>query len=108
VQPLPDRSLWYWIVKLPEAANRVVWQRLQELKESKTVSHVTFAESYGREKGIKESLREVLLVKFPQEGAALAEEFKDEHDVQRLKSLHRLAVLAQSPDDFRSRASSPA
>jgi hypothetical protein len=84
------------------------------------VSHVTFAEIYGREQGAKEgrkegikedtrnALREALLTKFPQEGAALAEEFKDEHDVQRLKSLHRLAVLAQSPDDFRARAASPA
>jgi hypothetical protein len=74
------------------------------------VSHVTFAEIYGREKGIKEgikeSLREALVAKFPQEGPALAEQFKDEQDVERLKSLHRHAVLAQSPDDFRSRASS--
>jgi hypothetical protein len=98
-------------LKLPEAANRAVWLRLQELKESKAVSHVTFAEIYGREKGIKEgikdSLREALLAKFPQEGAALAEQFKDEQDVERLKSLHRHAVLAQSPDDFRLRVSSP-
>jgi hypothetical protein len=72
------------------------------------MSHVTFAEIYGREKGIKEMLREALVAKFPQEGPALAEEFKDEQDVERLESLHRAAVLAQSPDDFRSRASSPA
>jgi hypothetical protein len=107
---------WYrlidWIMKLPEGANRAVWLRLQELEEPKPMSHVTFAEIYGREKGIKEgfreSLREALVAKFPQEGPALAAEYKDEQDVERLESLLRAAVLAQSPDDFRSRASSPA
>ena len=78
------------------------------------MSHVTFAEIYGREKGLKEglkeglreSLREALQAKFPQEGLALAAEFKDEQNLERLKSLLRLAVLAQSSDDFRARASS--
>ena len=70
------------------------------------MSHVTFAEIYGREKGIKESLREALVAKFPQEGPALAAEFKDVQDVDRLKFLLRAAVLAQSPDDFRARVSS--
>jgi hypothetical protein len=104
---------WYrlidWILKLPEEANRAVWLRLQELKEPKPMSHVTFAEIYGREKGIKEgikeSLREALEAKFPQEGPTLAAEFKDEQDLDRLKYLLRQAVLAQSPEDFRSRAS---
>jgi hypothetical protein len=102
---------WYrlidWIMKLPEVANRAVWLRLEELKEPNPMSHVTFAEIYGREKGVRESLREALVVKFPQEGQALAAEFAGEQDVERLKSLLRAAVLAQSPDDFRSRASSP-
>ncbi len=103
---------WYrlidWIMKLPEAPNRAVWLRLQELKEINPVPHVTFAEIYGREMGIKESLRsEALEAKFPQEGTALAAQFEGEQNVERLKSLHRAAVLAQSPDDFRSRASTP-
>jgi hypothetical protein len=110
-----DLRRWYrlidWILKLPEDANRAVWKRLEALKEPKTMSHVTFAENYGHEKGLKEGLREglkeVLVAKFPQEGAALAEQVKDEQDVERLKSLHRQAVLAQSPDDFRLRVSSP-
>src|SRR5438270_921956 len=93
------------------SSSRYQTARLEELKEPKSMSHVTFAEIYGREKGIKEgirdSLREALVAKFPQEGPALAAEFKDEQDVERLKSLVRAAVLAQSPDDFRSRASSP-
>ena len=107
-----DLRHWYrlidWILKLPEDANRAVWLRLEELKEGRTVSHVTFAEIYGREKGIKESLREALLVKFPQEGSALAAEFEGEQNIERLKALHRAAVLAQSPEDFRSRAATPA
>ena len=78
------------------------------------MSHVTFAEIYGREKGIKEgikegikdSFREALVAKFPQEGSALAAEFQDEQDLERLKSLHRAAALAQSIDDFRLRISS--
>jgi hypothetical protein len=110
-----DFQRWYrlidWIMKLPEDANHAVWLRLEEHKETKPMSHVTFAEKYYGEKGIKEgikdSLREALVVKFPQEGPALADEFKDEQDVERLKALHRHAVLAQSPDDFRSRASAP-
>jgi hypothetical protein len=109
--PDADFRRWYrlidWIMKLPEDANRAVWQRLQELKEVKTVSYVTFAEIIGREKGIRESLREALVAKFPQEGPALADQFKDEQNVERLKALHRAAVLASSPDDFRSRISSP-
>ncbi len=100
---------WYrlsdWIMKLPEQANRAVWLRLEELKEPKQMSHITFAEIYGHEKGLKEGLREVLVAKFPQEGPALAAEYQDERDVERLKSLLRLAGLAQSPDDFRARVS---
>jgi hypothetical protein len=111
-----DLQRWYrlidWIMKLPEAANRAVWLRLEELKEPKAMSHITFAEIYGHEKGLKEgvkvSLRAALEAKFPQEGAALAAEFAGEENVERLKALHRAAVLAESPDDFRSRASSPA
>jgi hypothetical protein len=105
---------WYnlidWIMKLPEAANRAVWLRLRELKESRNMTHVTFAEIFGREEGLKEglkeSLREALLAKFPEEGPSLAVEFKDEQNVDHLKFLHRQAVLAQSPDDFRSRITS--
>ena len=75
------------------------------------MSYVPFAERYfgemGLKQGIKDSLHEALVAKFPQEGPALAEEFKDEQNVERLKALLRAAVLAQSPDDFRSRISSP-
>jgi hypothetical protein len=71
------------------------------------VSHVTFAEIIGREKGIRESLREALVAKFPQEGPALAAEFESEQNVERLKGLLRAAVLAQSPEDFRASISSP-
>jgi hypothetical protein len=114
-----DFRRWYrlidWIMKLPEEANRAVWLRLEELKEPKFMSHITFAEIYGQEKGLKqglaqgvrESLREALLAKFPQEGPALAAQFEGEQDLDRLKALHRAAVLAQSPDDFRSRLSPP-
>jgi hypothetical protein len=55
---------WYrlidWIMKLPEEANRAVWRRLEALKEAKIVSHVTFAEIYGREKGLVEGRKEGL------------------------------------------------
>lgn len=99
---------WYrlvdWILKLPESANRAVWLRLEELKEPKPMSYVPFAEIYGREKGIKEALRDALEARFPQEGPELAAPFQGEQDVERLKALLRLAVLAPSPDDFRSRA----
>jgi hypothetical protein len=96
-------------------ANLAVWLRLEEFKEPKSMSHITFAEIYGREKGLKEgraeglreSLREALVAKFPQEGPALAAQFEGEQDLDRLKALHRAAVLAQSPDDFRSRLSPP-
>ena len=83
------------------------------------MSHVTYAEIFGREKGLREgiqqgikegyinSLREALLAKFPQEGAALTAEFESEQNLDRLKALHRAAVLAQSPEDFRSRVSPP-
>src|SRR6186713_883247 len=65
----------------------------------------------GRKEGAvethKELLRDALEARFPEEGAALAAEFQGEQDVDRLKFLHRQAVLAQSPDDFRSRIASP-
>lgn len=110
-----DLRRWYrlidWVMKLPEEANRAVWLRLQELKEPIAMSHVTFAEIIGREKGLKEglkgSLNEALLVKFPEQGPALVEEFKDEQEVGRVKHLLRSVVLASSLEDFRSRASSP-
>jgi hypothetical protein len=118
-----DFRRWYrlidWIMKLPEDANRAVWLRLRELTEVTNMSHVTYAEIFGREEGHKEGrkegavethkelLRDALEARFPEEGAALAAEFQGEQDVDRLKFLHRQAVLAQSPDDFRSRIASP-
>jgi hypothetical protein len=106
-----DFKRWYrlidWIMKLPEPANRAVWLRLQELKEEEAVSHVTYAEIFGREKGIKESVRDLLLAKFPEDGAALAAEIESEQNVARLKSLLLAAGLAQSPEDFRARVSTP-
>jgi len=105
---------WYRLIdrilKLPEEANRAVWLRLEELKEAKSMTYIPFAERYGQEKGLREGIREslveALVLKFPQEGPALAEEFKGVQDVERLKSLLRAAILAQSPEDFRSRVSS--
>jgi hypothetical protein len=111
-----DFRRWYrlvdWIMKLPEDANRAVWLRLRELKEPRPMSHVTYAETFGRQEGLKEgrseglkeSLREALVAKFPQEGPEVAAQFEGEQDIERLKALLRAAVLAQSPDDFRSRA----
>ena len=95
------------------------------------MGHVTFAEIYGHEKGVKEglekgvkeglekgvkeglekgvkeALHEALLAKFPQEGAELAAEFEGEQGTERLKYLLRCAVLALSPADFRLRVSTP-
>lgn len=119
---------WYrlidWIMKLPEPANRAVWLRLENLKEARALSHITFAEIIGREKGIKEgikegileghaaglreSLREALEARFPEEAATLFAPFQQEIQVDRLKFLHRAAVLAQSPEDFRTRSASSA
>lgn len=113
-----DVQHWYrlidWIMKLPEEANRSVWLRLEELKEPQSMSHVTFAERYGHEKGVKEgikeghqqSLRAALELKFPLEAATLMAEFEGEQDVERLKVLHRFAILALSVEDFRSRVAS--
>ena len=109
--PNTDLLLWYrlidWIMKLTEDANRAVWLRLKELQEPKPMSHVTFAETFGREEGIKEgikeSLQEILLAKFPQEGPTLVAEIAGVRDVDRLKALLRAAGQAQSPDDFRAR-----
>ena len=110
---------WYrlidWIVKLPEDANRAVWLRLEEIKEPKAMSHVTFAEMIGLEKGIekgrlevlKEALRDLLLTKFPREGSALVEGFEKEVNPDRLKALLRAAGLAASPEEFSSRIASP-
>src|SRR4051794_4637805 len=106
-------------MKLPEEANRAVWLRLEQLKEVHAVSHVTFAEIIGREKGLKdgraegikeglkESLREALKAKFPEEGESMAAEHENEQNIDRLKVLHRAAVLALSPEDFRARISAP-
>ena len=55
-----DFRRWYrlidWIVKLPEDANRAVWLRLQQIKEPKTMSYITFAELIGIEKGIEQGI----------------------------------------------------
>lgn len=103
---------WYrlidWIMKLPEAANRAVWLRLQELKEVSPVSYVPIGEIICRENGIRESLREALEAKFPEEAATLFAPFQQEIQVDRLKFLLRAAVLAQSPEDFRTRSASSA
>jgi flagellar biosynthesis/type III secretory pathway protein FliH len=134
---LPDQELrrWYrlidWIMKLPEEANRAVWLRLRELQEPTTMSHVTYAEIFGRQEGFKEgrseglkegrseglkegrseglkdSLREALDAKFPEEASTLFAELQSgEPDIDRLKALLRAAVLAVSPDDFRKRIAS--
>jgi flagellar biosynthesis/type III secretory pathway protein FliH len=90
------------------------------------MSHVTYAEIFGREegfkqgflegfkqgflegykKGIKDSLCLLLLAKFPQEGATLVAEFEGEQNVDLLEALLLTAGVAQSLDDFRSRLAS--
>jgi hypothetical protein len=106
-----DFRRWYrlidWIMKLPEGANRAVWLQLQQIKEPRTMSHITFAEMIGIEKGIKEALNGLLLTKFPREGPALVEEFEKEASPSRLKALLQAAGLAASLEDFRSRIASP-
>ncbi|MGL4553281.1 MAG: hypothetical protein ACRC33_19115 [Gemmataceae bacterium] len=106
-----DFRRWYrlidWIMKLSGEANRAVWLRLQEIKEPRTMSHVTFAEIIGIEKGrtegLQDALRGLLLSKFPQGGSALVEEFGDEANAERLKALLQAAGLAASLEEFRSR-----
>jgi hypothetical protein len=112
-----DLQRWYrlidWIMKLPEDANHAVWLRLRELEEPTNVSHVTYAEIFGRQEGLKEgrtegfkeALRGLLLAKFPQECPALVEEFASEASPDRLKVLLNAAGLAGSLEDFRARTS---
>jgi hypothetical protein len=116
--PGEDVAPWYrlieWIMKLPAEASRAVWQRLQELKEPKPMTYIAYSERAGHERGLKEglkatfydALREVLVAKFPQEGPALEAEFESEQDVERLKAFLRVAALATTPQDFRSRVAS--
>jgi hypothetical protein len=61
----------------------------------------------GRIVVIKEALRDLLLVKFPQEGPALMKEFEGEPNPDRLKALLQAAGLAGSLEDFRARVPSP-
>jgi hypothetical protein len=83
---------------------------VRELTEDTNMTHVTDAEIFGREEGrkegfkegLKEMVREALVVRFHKEGAALAEDFEGEQRVDRLRLLHRLAILAESPSDFRA------
>ena len=104
---------WYrlidWIMKLPEADNHAVWLRLRELQESQTMSHVTYAEIFGRQEGrsegLRDSLRLALEAKFPEASDTLFAACKGEQDPSRLTVLLRAAVQTQSPEDFLLRVS---
>lgn len=45
-----------WLMVLPEAAEREIWQELQTYEEERKVTYVTNAERFGFERGIQEGL----------------------------------------------------
>ena len=95
-----------WLLALPKEYDLRVWDRVKALKKEKIMPFVTFAERYGKEKGLIEGRKEgryeaiesVLDLRFPDFLAELMPRVKQVEDLDRLHALLQLAKKASLAD----------
>jgi hypothetical protein len=93
-----------WLMALPEALEVEFKQELSHYEAEKNMPYITSIERLGRQEGRQEALREDILavletrfVSLPDSVPARIKEISDE---DKLKTLHRKAVVTESVDAF--------
>jgi hypothetical protein len=100
-----DRLRWYryldWLLALPKEYDRVVWTRVEAMKE-KGMPFVTFAERHGFEKGEKKGTKQAIEValelRFPNTFSSLMPQVSKIDEIDRLERLLQLAKTAPLAD----------
>jgi hypothetical protein len=99
-----------WLLALPVAAQKAVWQDIAHYEEERQVTYITSVERIGIEKGRQEGLQEearrmlrhVLERRFGAVPTELLDQLESVRDVAKLEALHDLALTATSPDELRA------
>jgi hypothetical protein len=97
-----------WIMKLPEEAEALFQQDMEKFEEEKKMQYVTNAERIGIKKGIplgmikdaQEMVIEALEVRFGIATDNTIAQVRSINQRERLKSLHRQAILCETMDAF--------
>ena len=101
-----ERGRWSryldWLLALPREYDLRVWDRVKELKKEKIMPFVTFAERYGKEKGLIEgriegvvkAIETVLKLRFPKAVSVLMPRLLEVKDVDRVQHLLEVALTA--------------
>jgi len=101
-----------WLMVLPEELERSFWDTLEQYEEEKRMPYVTSVERIGRQKGREEGREEgilqkgredvidILEVRFERVPGPLRDRIQEIEDPDRLKSLHRQALLVEALEEF--------
>jgi len=105
-----------WLMPLPAEHKVPFRKKLEELKKEKPMPHITLYEEFAREEGreqgreqgreaatvetLQESIAEVLATRFGEVPGAIRERIGSLVDKQRLKELHRRAILVPKLEEF--------
>jgi hypothetical protein len=94
-----------WIMELPEAPERLVWEEITQYQEEKRMPFLTIAERIGMEKGLEKGLlkgiEEVLKLRFGEEALELMPEIRELQDPELLEAVLEAIAKAASPDQLR-------
>ena len=93
-----------WMMALPPELTQKLEVRLIEYEEKQKMTYITSIERIGIEKGMlqnaRESVLEVLKIRFEQVPPALVERIKMLDDAAVLKRLHRQSIIVESIQNF--------
>jgi hypothetical protein len=90
-----------WMMELPPPLADEFWEELKQHEEKEHVPFITTPERYGRLEGRLEDIETILEVRFGDAGTQLMPEIRLIRDAEQLKSIHRAAVTAASPEELR-------
>jgi hypothetical protein len=103
-----------WLLALPEAAQRAVWQEIAQFEEERQVTYITSVERIGMERGRQEGreeglleearrmVRRVLEGRFGDAAFGLVEQVDGITDVALLEMVLDRAITATSPDEVQA------
>lgn len=95
-----------WLLRLPDALDRQVWQAIKAYEEEQQMTYITTAERIGRAEGRAEGLQAgiaaVLDVRFGASSAVIQREIESVQDVAVLEQLLVLARTAATAEELRA------
>jgi len=87
-------------MSLPAELEQEFQQELNQYEEEKRMPYITSVERMGMEKGMRESVIDVLEIRFENVSSELVDEISQIQDTSLLKNLLRQAITLDSISDF--------